>query len=68
MYIVIVAKDYCYTHTNKYNIPYSILYTRKAIKLFGQRIDSSEFGNRIGLAIKERSGKFDVEEGRIVKK
>lgn len=64
----LVAKDYCYTHTNKYNIPYSVLYTRKAIELFGQRIDSSELGNRIHLAIKERSGKFDVEEGRIVKK
>lgn len=64
----IVAKDYCYTHTNKYNIPYSVLYTRKAIELFGQRIDSAELGKRIHLAIKERSKNFDVEEGRIVKK
>lgn len=64
----ITAKDYCYTHTNKYNIPYSVLYTRKAIELFGQRVDSSELGKRIQLAIKEKSGKFDMEEGRIVKK
>ncbi|WIW71474.1 hypothetical protein [Anaerosinus gibii] len=64
----IVAKDYCYTHTNKYNIPYSILYTRKAIKLFGQRIGSTELGEKIHLAIKENSENFDVKERRIIKK
>ena len=25
----IMASDYCYTHTNRFNIPYSILYTQK---------------------------------------
>lgn len=61
----IVARDYCYSHTNKFNIPYSILYTREAISLFGQKIDKSELGNRIQNAINERCMYFEVQENRI---
>lgn len=64
----IEARDYCYTHTNKFNIPYSILYTREAINIFGQRISQSELGERINLAINNNSNYFSIEEGRIIKK
>ncbi len=63
----IAARDYCYTHTNRYNIPYSILYTRESINLFGQKIAVSDLGESITLAIKNNSRYFDVEAGRIVK-
>lgn len=64
----IVARDYCYTNTNRYNIPYSILYTREAISLFGQKIGSSELGEKIIYAIQEKSIYFSVELDRIEKK
>lgn len=63
----IAARDYCYTHTNRYNIPYSILYTRESINLFGQKIDTSDLGERITLAIRNNSRYFDVKVGRIIK-
>lgn len=64
----IAAREYCYTHTNKYNIPYSILYTREAINIFGQRIDILDLGKEITLAIKNNSRYFGVEAGKINKK
>lgn len=64
----IIANDYCYTHTNKYNIPYSILYTREAPSLFGQRIAETPLGMRIKNAIATESQLFQINEGRIVKK
>lgn len=64
----ITANDYCYTHTNKYNIPYSILYTREAPNLFGQRIAETPLGVRIRNAIAVESQFFQIGEGRIVKK
>lgn len=64
----IEARDYCYTHTNKFNIPYSILYTREVVNIFGQKISQSELGERINLAINNNSNYFRIEEGRIIKK
>lgn len=61
------ARNYCYTHTNRFNIPYSILYTNRAINLFGQRISSSELGNRIQNAITDNSEYFMVKNNLIKK-
>lgn len=35
--------------------------------MFGQRIDASDLGERITLAIRDNSRYFSVESGRIVK-
>lgn len=61
----IEARDYCYTHTNKFNIPYSILYTREAINIFGQKVDDSGIGQKIREAIQNNSTYFKFVDGRI---
>lgn len=61
------ARAYCYEHTNKYNIPYSILYTCKSITIFGQKIDDSGIGQKISRAIQNNSFYFDSTRGRIEK-
>ena len=63
----IVARDYCYTHTNKYNIPYSILYTRNAINIFGQKVGEADIGQRIYNAIQNNCAYFEFVDGRIQK-
>ena len=61
----IEARDYCYTHTNRFNIPYSILYTREAINIFGQKVVGSGIGQRIHEAIQNNSTYFKFVDGRI---
>lgn len=63
----IVAKHYCYTYTNKYNIPYSILYTSKAINIFGQKVDDVGIGQRIYEAIQNKCTYIKFTYGRIHK-
>lgn len=63
----IAARDYCYTHTNKFNIPYSILYTRNAINIFGQKVDGGDIGQRIYNAIQNNCVYFEFVDGRIQK-
>ena len=63
----IVARDYCYTHTNKFNIPYSILYTRNAINIFGQKVGETDIGQRIYNAIQNNCAYFEFVDGRIQK-
>ena len=63
----IVARDYCYTHTNKFNIPYSILYTRNAINIFGQKVGEADIGQRIYNAIQNNCAYFEFVDGRIQK-
>lgn len=63
----IMAKDYCYTHTNKFNIPYSILYTRNALNIFGQKVYDSDIGQRISHAIQNNSIYFQINNNRIEK-
>lgn len=63
----IVARDYCYTYTNKFNIPYSILYTRNAINIFGQKVDGADIGQRIYNAIQNNCAYFEFFDGRIQK-
>lgn len=63
----IAARDYCYTHTNRLNIAYSILYTRESLNLFGQKIDTAGIGKRIGESIETHSHFFKIEDGRIEK-
>ncbi len=63
----IVARDYCYTHTNKFNIPYSILYTRNAINIFGQKVGEADIGKRIYNAIQNNCAYFEFVDGRIQK-
>lgn len=63
----IVARDYCYTHTNKFNIPYSILYTREAINIFGQKVDGTDIGQRIYNTIQNNCAYFEFVDGRIQK-
>lgn len=63
----IEARDYCYTHTNKFNIPYSILYTRNAINIFGQKVDRADIGQRIYNAIQNNCAYFEFVDGRIQK-
>lgn len=63
----IAARDYCYTHTNKFNIPYSILYTRNAINIFGQKVADSGIGKRIHEAIQNNCTYFQFIDSRIQK-
>jgi len=63
----IVARGYCYTHTNKFNIPYSILYTRNAINIFGQKVSETDIGKRIYNAIQNNCAYFEFVDGRIQK-
>lgn len=63
----LIARNYCYTHTNEFNIPYSILYTTRAISLFGQRLDISELGQSICESIKNNSNYFNIQDNRIAK-
>lgn len=63
----IVARDYCYTHTNKFNIPYSILYTRNAINIFGQKVGGTDIGQRVYNAIQNNCAYFEFVDGRIQK-
>lgn len=63
----ICAKEYCYTYTNPFNIPYSILYTRESISIFGQKIADSPIGKKIKLAIQNNSKLFHIEGERIQK-
>lgn len=64
----ILAGDYCYTHTNKFNIPYSILYTRNAINIFGQKVNEVDIGQRIYNAIQDNCEFFEFVNERIQKK
>ena len=59
------SRHYCYVHTNRFNLPYSILYTTGAINLFMQKLDSSGTGQDIADAINERSNHFRIESGQI---
>lgn len=63
----IAARDYCYTHTNIFNIPYSILYTRNAINVYGRKVDDSGIGKRIQEAINRECKCFQVDNGQIQK-
>lgn len=63
----IEARDYCYTHTNKFNIPYSILYTREAIDIFGQKVADCGIGNKIHEAIQNNCKYFQITNGQIQK-
>lgn len=63
----IAARDYCYTHTNRFNIPYSILYTCNAINIFGQKVADSGIGKRIHEAIQNNCTYFQFIDGRIQK-
>jgi len=64
----LAAKEYCYTHTNMYNIPYSILYTRSAIDLFGRKVSVEGVGQSISEVINEKSKFFYVNDGQIQKR
>jgi len=64
----LAAREYCYTHTNMYNIPYSILYTRSAIDLFGRKVSAEGVGRSISKAINEKSKFFYVNDGHIQKR
>lgn len=63
----IAARDYCYTHTNRFNIPYSILYTRNAINIFGQKVADSDIGKRIYEVIQNNCTYLRFIDGRIQK-
>ncbi|CDE81402.1 putative uncharacterized protein [Ruminococcus sp. CAG:353] len=66
----ISARNYRYTHTNKFNIPYCILYAQQALDLFGQKIntDTSNIGALICEAISQNSNFFTVTDNQIMKK
>ena len=64
----LAAREYCYTHTNMYNIPYSILYTRPAIDFFGRKVSVEGVGKSICEAINEKSKFFCVYNGQIQKR
>lgn len=64
----ITARDYCYTHTNRFNIPYSILYTRNAINIFGQKVSEVDIGRRIRESIQDNCIDFEIVDGRIQKR
>lgn len=59
------SRHYCYVHTNRFNLPYSILYTTGALNLFMQKLDLSGAGRDIADAIGERSNSFRIESGQI---
>lgn len=63
----LAAGEYRYAHTHQYNIPYSILYTREAISIFGQKLWDSQMGEQIKQAIANNSNYFSVEDDRIKK-
>lgn len=64
----IEMRNYAYTNTNKYNIPYSILYTSDSFDLFGRKISDNEMGEKIEQAILHKSKFFTVQAKQIVKK
>lgn len=56
-------KNYRYTYTNKFNIPYAILYTETPINLYGQKLNlDSEISNEISLSVKIKSDFFKINE------
>lgn len=63
-------KNYCYTYINKFNIPYSILYTEKSINMYGQILNiNNELGQEIYSSIERNSEFFMInEEKKIIKR
>lgn len=65
----IESKNYCYTHVNKFNIPYVILYTQNSIDIFGQKLNlNTEIGRIINTSIERRSNFFEINEDRIIRR
>jgi hypothetical protein len=64
----IKKKNYAYTHTNRFNIPYSILYTSEAFDIYGRKMNENEMGKKIEYAIWHKSKYFTVQAAQIKRK
>lgn len=62
------SRAYRYQATNKFNIPYAILYTSRAISIYKQYIRNDELGEKIMEAINKKSQYFIVKENKQINK